>query len=390
MENIKKILLVGSSFSAAPIYFSLKRYGYHITVCGSVKSDPCHEYADASIYADYSNKEVLLKIVEENSFDYIVPTCNDYSYLSSSWVANQLGYPGFDTTEITEILHTKKYFRARTAEFNLPAPKLIQESNYALSNVALPYLVKPVDSFSGRGVTKVDAFDFMAEAIHEARTESRSGEIVIEEFVEGSLHSHSAFILDNKISIDFFVDEFCTNYPYQVNCSNYPSYLSADVRLGMRTAIEKLAQELNIANGLLHTQFMSDGENFWIIECMRRCPGDLYGAMIERSTGIDYTDLFVQPFLGKRYAGDVVKSSELFIGRHTISSSKALVNFSFSPKILAEELEIIPLKSSGEKLEKAPFDKLAILLARFSNMETMLLETKNFFKNVRINHLDHF
>ncbi len=370
---MKKALLVGSSFSAAPIFFSLKKRGLHVTVCGSLPGDPCHQYADASLFIDYSDREKLLQAVQNGAFDYLVPTCNDYAYLSSAWVAEQLGFKGFDSFATTEILHTKKLFRDRTAQFDFPAPRKLTESSFQEGLLALPCLVKPVDSFSGRGIHKVTSWEALAPAIEEAKRASRSGEFVVEEFVQGSLHSHSAFVANHQIHEDFFVDEFCTTYPYQVNCSNHPSRLGDNVRTGVRAAMSRLATELGIVDGLLHTQFIAEGDKFWIIECMRRCPGDLYGSLVERSTGVDYTSMFVQPFVNEPYVAPQPRGAERFMARHTISSEQPLVNFSFVPCIPAEELEIIQLKSSGEKLSAAPFDKLAILLARFPSREAMLL-----------------
>jgi hypothetical protein len=128
--------------------------------------------------------------------------------------------------------------------------------------------------------------------------------------------------------------------------------------------MSRLAAELGMVDGLLHTQFIAEGDNFWIIECMRRCPGDLYGSLVERSTGVDYTSMFVQPFVNEPYMTPRPRDADRFMARHTISTAQPLVNFSFVPRISAEELEIIQLKSSGEKLAAAPFDKLAILLAK--------------------------
>ena len=37
---------------------------------------------------------------------------------------------------------------------------------------------------------------------------------------DGSLQISSAFIKNKKIAKDFYVDEFTTNFQFQVNCSN--------------------------------------------------------------------------------------------------------------------------------------------------------------------------
>jgi biotin carboxylase len=257
---MKRALLVGSSFSAAPIFFLLKKRGLHVSVCGSLRADPCHQYADASFYIDYSDREALLSLVEAESFDFIVPTCNDYSYMSCAWFARRLGYPGFDDFEVAAIIHTKNEFRRITQQYGIPAPRSHRQQvdkSIDSSGLKYPLLVKPIDSFSGRGVTKVKDVSELDAAVDAARTASRSGEIVLEEFVDGALHSHSAFIQRREIVADFFVDEFCTVYPYQVDCSNHPSRLRSAIQGAVRATIAKLVKQLDLQDGLLHSVFYS-------------------------------------------------------------------------------------------------------------------------------------
>jgi biotin carboxylase len=247
--------------------------------------------------------------------------------------------------------------------------------------------VKPIDSFSGRGMTKVERPTDLPQAIDNAFQASCSDEIVLEEFVDGELHSHSAFIQGGQVALDFFVDEFCTVYPYQVNCSNHPSVLNKRVRESVRVTINTLVTALGLTDGLLHTQFIADGNNFVIIECMRRCPGDLYGSLIELSTGVDYADLFVRPFLSRKMTTALPKQKNQCYGRHTISVSKPLINFSFSQSIPAANVDIVSLKGSGEQLNAAPFDKFAILFAEFEDIHTMLDVTPRLHEMVQIREL---
>ncbi|HEY6897976.1 MAG TPA: ATP-grasp domain-containing protein [Rhodocyclaceae bacterium] len=389
-QRAPRALLVGSSFSAAPMFFALKKRGLTVEVCGNKQSDPCHQYADASHYFDYSDRDALLKLVQAQRYDYLVPTCNDYSYLASTWVAAQLGYGGFDTLETAAILHTKHRFRAFTEAADLPAPRSRRQArgeHVDVSGLAYPLLVKPVDSFSGRGVTKVLAADQLAAAVAAAEAASRSGEIVIEEFVDGTLHSHSAFIRGGEIVYDVFVDEYCTVYPYQVNCSNHPSILPEATCAAMRASMQRLIAALGLADGLLHTQLIVSGERHWIIECMRRCPGDLYGGLIEHSTGINYTDMFVQPFIGETLTprgGGPARP----VGRHTISLARSLANYTFSQRIPAERVHTVPLKVSGERLDVAPYDKLAILFAEYADFRQMREVTPHLADYVSVRSLE--
>ena len=92
----KVALLVGSSFSAAPLFFALKRRGLDVWVCGKVRDDPCHQYADRSFFSDYSVTAELANILKQEAVDYLVPSCNDYSYMSCATLAGRYGFPGFD------------------------------------------------------------------------------------------------------------------------------------------------------------------------------------------------------------------------------------------------------------------------------------------------------
>jgi biotin carboxylase len=371
--------------------FRLKRRGLHVTVCGSLPSDPCHQYGDASIFLDYSKREDLLAEVVSQGFDYIVPTCNDYSYMSGAWVAEKMGFPGFDAYHVAEVLHTKDGFRRVTNACGVPAPRAMwvhADEPFEPPQLPYPLLVKPVDSFSGRGVSKVLEPGDLGVSVQAALSASRTGSAVIENFVDGDLYSHSAFVRDGQVALDFFVDEFCTVYPYQVNCSNHPSKLGAEMRDKVRSAMNALISELGLVNGLLHTQFISNGLDFWIIECMRRCPGDLYGGLVERSLGVDYTDLFVQSFIGEDLTCGGAANEPVFVGRHTISFTCPQVLQSFSCDFPGSELEIVPLKGSGEPVGEAPFDKFAITFHRYASEQDMFEHTPRLHEYVRVLRLD--
>lgn len=367
-------LLVGSSFSAVPLFYELKRRGLRVEVCGNLPGDPCHQYADASHFIDYADHEALLAVVRAGRFDYLVPSCNDYAYLAATWVAAQSGFPGYDSIEVAAMMHTKHRFRAFAGKAGLRVPPSLRLDPGAkpdLSGLSAPYLVKPVDSFSGRGVTRVARPEDLPPAIDLARASSRDAAVVVENFVAGKLHSHSAFIAGQRIVSDYFVDEFCTVYPYQVDCSNYPSLLSDGVRRTVRAEIEHLAAAAGLADGLVHTQFIAEDETVWIIECMRRCPGDLYNILVEMASGSNYTDLYVRPFVGESLAPASVSVSPRLIGRHTISRDREGVVFSWAHAIPDAMVHSVPLKNSGERLGVAPYDKLAILFAEFSDAARM-------------------
>lgn len=388
MKN-KKVLLIGSSYSAMPLLEFLKNLGCFVVVCGAYEKDPCHLYADESFYVNYSNYDNLLNLCKKEQFDYIVPSCNDYAYNAASYINSVMNcFHGFDNYDVTKILHAKNAFRSFGLENGLSVPRAKQytrDLDLETLSLTYPLLVKPDDSFSGKGITKVYSFSDLQEAIENAKKNSRNSKVVIEEFVYGELCSHSAFICNGEICIDFFVDEFCTTYPYQVDSSCISQSLSESLKVKIRHNIRDLIKTLKLSDGLLHTQIIVNNEDFWLIETMRRCPGDLYGTLIQKTTGFNYLEYYIKPFLNQKNYIDMSRYSvnEKFIARHTISATQSMIFKSLKCCDLdLTKLDLIPLKKSGDKIEEAPYDKLGLVFYEFKTQKELITNVekmKNFF-----------
>src|SRR4051794_18531054 len=93
------VLLCDAAFSAIPILFALKRKGFRVAVCGGRAEDPGHALADQSFAIDYSDREQMLRLVKSEKFKFVVPGCTDVSFLTCVWLADQMGFPGFDSIE---------------------------------------------------------------------------------------------------------------------------------------------------------------------------------------------------------------------------------------------------------------------------------------------------
>ncbi len=370
MTERKRALLIGTSFSAAPLLKALRGLGLRVAVCGNDPHDACVAWADAYHAIDYSDPRALAALVDREPFDFLCPSCNDFGYLAAAAVAATRGFPGFDTPSVTRTLHDKAAFRAFCMQESIRVPRAWTGHDPEPPGAAYPVLVKPVDSFSGRGMTRVEAPADLGAALDVARAESRSGAAVVEEFIEGTLHSHSAFLRGQRIASDYFVDEFCTVHPYQVNCSNSPSFLGEDVREQMRGHVARMSALLQLADGLLHTQFLVRDGSAYVIECMRRCPGDLFYHLVSYSSGASYIEDYLRPFVDDSTLPVQGRQQTPWV-RHTVSLTQPAVVWSIEPRLDCEQLRVFGLSPSGARIEPAPFDKAAIVFARLGSAASM-------------------
>jgi hypothetical protein len=209
----------------------------------------------------------------------------------------------------------------------------------------------------------------------------------LEEFATGQLYSHSAFLKNGKITIDFFVNEYCTVNSYQVNSSYVSTKMAGQVQKKMRSWLESFAKELNLVDGLLHTQFISDGTSVHLVESCRRCPGDLYSLLIQKSTGVDYPGLYVSSFIQAPYQKAVRGKSKNY-SRHTLSIGRDVIFLSAGMAISNPNVSYIPIKRSGELLRAAPMDRAGIFFIEHPNPREMQKLTKDLYKVAKLETLE--
>jgi hypothetical protein len=161
---------------------------------------------------------------------------------------------------------------------------------------------------------------------------------------------------------DFIVEEHGSINPFAVDTSRLVFDLDPGLLQRVRDAINQIARDLNLASGLIHTQFISDGDRFWIIEITRRCPGDLYSLLISLSTGFNYAENYVRPFIDKPFEGRAQHRTAVM--RHTISlrEEQTFGSLQFHRPINIETF--VPLALAGDRIPPSPFGRIGILFAR--------------------------
>lgn len=380
----KVVLLIGASYSAVPIAKQIKELGFKLLILTGKPEEPATYFAEEVIAIDYSNHKESMQALKKYKFDFVVPTCNDASYLLGAKIAKTYGLPGFDIYETCLLISSKSQFRQLTNSLGLPAPKSINLKDLGEDLVDYPVIVKPNHSFSGRGISVIRNFSEIAQSIQTAQNYSTDNKFEIENYIEGSLHSVSGFIQDQKLKWKFFVDEFCTVYPFQVNNSNFPSVLSEEIKNKVTIHLQTLISTINFVDGLVHLQFMIRDNEVFFIEIMRRCPGDLYGHLFQFSIGFDYYSAYVFAFLGYRIPLDISYSSisDFYIARTTESSTEPRVFLSISSK--TSDTTLFPIARSGDRVPPAPFGKTAIAFFKFNDYAELHANRPNFDKYLSI------
>lgn len=290
---MKKSLLLCSTHNDFGLIRALRKLGYFIIVTGNKEELPGEKWCDKFIKADYSDKELILKIAQQEKIDAIVQCCNDFGVYTASYVAEKLGLPGYDSYQTTLMLHNKDLFKQFARENNILSP--ISESfldrNDALEYVKkanYPVIIKPTDCSAGTGITRADDEKQAVYAIEKAFVKSRAGRIVIEPFINGTQHGYCTFLKDKNVVAVCSNNEYSIINPYRVEIDTFPADNYETVCGILNKQIEKIAKILNLKDGIFHLQYIYDGKTPQIIEVMRRILGNMYHIPGNMLTNLDW------------------------------------------------------------------------------------------------------
>jgi hypothetical protein len=371
-----KVLLLDTAFAAVPIYNFLVEYGHEVWVMGNRPGDVLARKAgDHWIEVDYSKAAVVESHVARLGISHVVPGCTDVSM--DTCLQLSIGSDLRDSIETNRILADKEAFRTVCAQIDLPAPRVIEEGKFPLQG---QFICKPVDAFSGRGISIFEGTDLKAlhGALSKARQASPSSKAVIETFVDGELYSCTSFVEHGKLTDTFFVREASSVNPFAVDTSYVAYDLPSECIQLMERSLEKLCDFLKLANGLLHTQFiLSDAQPF-IIEVARRCPGDLYPLLIEYSTGFRYAAKYASYFVGEKLHAR--KSTRRHVLRHTVTADEEATFEGLMFMDTEPVIGFFPISAVGEKLRARQQSRAGILFSERSNYADLRVACEAFLQ----------
>jgi len=289
----KKVLLLCAGHNDLGLVRALRKMGFYIIITGFRDNAPGEKWADKWIKADYSDKELILSIAKEEKIDNIVACCNDYGVYTAAYVAEKLNLPGYDSYENTLTLNNKDKFKKFALENDILTP---YAQNFSTKEAAveyinqtnLPVIIKPVDCSAGNGVSVIKNADGICYAIENAFSCSREGRIVVEQYIEGSQHGFCTFLVNKKVAAICSNNEYSIINPFRVEIDTYPSDTYAESEQLLVEEIEKIANLLDLKDGIFHLQYMYMDNKPWILEVMRRTIGNMYHVLGNQLNGINW------------------------------------------------------------------------------------------------------
>lgn len=253
----KTILILGGGVMQLPAIRIAKERHWRVVVADGDRDAVGAELADIFLHVDLKDREAMTEAAatfrRRGELDGVFTAGTDFS-TTVAWVADQLGLPGI-SFETALRATDKSLMREAFREAGVPSPAFLMlrstvEAEEAISRLGLPLVVKPVDNMGSRGIRRIDRAAELIPAVEVALRYSRSGKVIVEEFIPGPEYSIDAIVEQGRVTVCGVADRNILYPPYFVEMGHtMPTQSDDSVVESLVSVFEAGIRALGIGDG---------------------------------------------------------------------------------------------------------------------------------------------
>lgn len=260
-------------------------------------------FADEFYKVSVLDVDAIENLAREQKVDFLITVCADQVLQVVAEVSERLNLPCYIDFETAENVSKKSYMKTIFAQNGIPTSQFVIMDNLdteKISHLRYPLIVKPVDAYSSRGVTKVTSPDKLQEAFDLAIGISRSRNAIVEEFVEGDEVTVDAYIENGKAHILCLTNlyKIGEDGKFIINRSRIPAKIPFAIVEKIQDAAQKIADAFGLKNTPMLIQLITDGKDIAVVEFCARTGGGIKFLMIKKISGFDVVKAVVDLTLG--------------------------------------------------------------------------------------------
>ena len=289
----KAFVLTGGSRSQLGLLEQAHALGHEVCVVDGSADAPLLADADHRIVRSFADVGGVLGDLEAQRIEPIAVATmgSDQAVLPTAQLAERLGLPGLPV-ETARTVADKRRMRAAFEKRKVRCPKgreatSFEEAEQAFHQLGAPVVVKPVDGSAQRGVNEVRAEGELADAVDRALAASRTGALVLEQYLEGDEFTVNGVLLEREYFPMSVTQRLLHPPPPLGVCTahRYPSGLAGEGPLYELAHKASLAVGLETGPSYVQVR-MRDGAP-WAIEVGARLGGGKDAELAKLVTGFD-------------------------------------------------------------------------------------------------------
>lgn len=316
MEPVGTALVLAGGIPQIDLIKKLQDRGYEVVLADYTEEPPAAPYADEFVCASTLDIDAIRALAHAVSADLIITCCTDQALATVSLLSEELGLPCYISAEKGACVTNKQRMKRGMLEHGIPTARPLTLEECAMRDLAVePVVIKPVDCNSSKGVVKVDEAASLDQAVQRAQELSRTGSIIIEEYIDGNEVSVDCFVHDGKgvvlcISQSEKVE---SGSGFVINRGFYLPGFHAENLERVQAIVDQIIDAFELEEGPLLVQMLDGPTGLSVIEFSARTGGCIKHRMIQRASGVDVIDLTIKASLGEEVEAFPVMSHKVIV-----------------------------------------------------------------------------
>ncbi|MBO4918302.1 MAG: hypothetical protein J5374_10540 [Bacteroidales bacterium] len=314
---MKRFLIVGAGIGQLFLAKKIKERGDYLITVTLPGNQPVIDIADEVIYENVFDKENVLRKAAEANIDAVVSDQNDTMMPTVAYIAEKLGLPGNSIAAVNAYCN-KNVFRDNCDRLGIPVPKHIavhrgDNLHHDSFLCPFPWMVKPADSQSSLGVSKVNCEEELSGALSHAFHFSKTDTAIVEEFFEGRELVAEGFIYNGRYYNLGFADRkyFNLKSVFIPSQTLFPSLAPDAIKNRILDYESKMAKYVSPRFAIVHSEYLFNVQTggIRVVESALRGGGVYISShLIPLYSGIDINDVLLDCATGSSLDMDAIMS----------------------------------------------------------------------------------
>jgi len=393
-----KALVLAGSCSQIVLLNQLRERGMTTILADNNENAVARPYADQFVKVDLLNIDKVREIAAENKVDFVFSVCADQVLITAAKVSEDLGLPCYIDYQTACDVSDKGYMKKTFEKYGVPTSRHIFIQTLEpdkISHMTYPLVVKPADAYSSKGVRKATNYSELEVFFAEAAKISRSGLVIVEEYIEGAELTVDFQVVDGKAVFLTASNTEKVNYQdrFLAFRTRNPAAVSNDTIERIKIIGQKIADAFALKNSPMLVQLITDGKRESVLEFCARTGGGAKYLLLKMATGFDPITSVLDITLGKKVCIDEIKSEGKYITNEFLYSYPGdfdhLEGFEELKRsgVIAEYWQF---KNKGAHINNAitSSDRVASITIKADSFEELVEKHNLASKNIRIINSD--
>ena len=391
-----KALVLAGGLPQIALINNLKKRGITVVLADMNENVAAKKYADKFYAISVLDVDAVREVASKEKVDFVITVCADQVLQVMAEVSEDLNLPCYIDFDTAKNVSKKSYMKKIFLENGVPTSRYVIMDNFdeeKAKELKYPLIVKPVDSYSSRGVCKIISSAELETAFENAKEISRTKTVIVEEFVEGDELTVDCYIENSaaKILCVSKLSKIGEEGKFVIHRTEYPADISDVVYSKICQAAQGIADAFALKNAPMLIQLIVNGDDISVVEfCARTGGGDKF-RLIEKVTEFDVIDAVVELTLGNKPHFHQLKGKQQYITNEFLyCKTGVLDNVSGFDELLENQIitEYFILKEKGYKFNeiRSSGDRVAYYTVESDAREDM--QTKRVEANKKIKALD--